>query len=624
MKKLFFSAMLFVATLEAFASTDRVNLWPIFASDNGQVEVIAPLFRFGEGEQRFLWPLGAYRNSSDWRFFPIMKERNGFGIFPELWIWDDEFAVLPLYCRYDLSEGILFPIVWWNTRRSHQWNSIFPLYYYGWNGEEDMTFWAGFGLGGYAKRNGRMRAHWLLPFYCVWDNGDFFSIPYSRSRNCEGIDEAYLFGLAGRTIATDEVATAHWAFPLYGKNEKGFYSLPYIEEWYGDRTEWFSPLTFSGGSYSSDESESAVLLGILGHKRIQDKSRIWLFPICYSASNEKGITASAIFPLYYWDDRGTFVTALYGHNKESQWCFPIWYRDEKKTLITPLAGWRDDGSWLFPLYAHSGDQFFSLAYMRHHDTKLRAMCTTLPFLLSEYKRFDDGRGKLIAMLIYGHESDKKGEASLDYLFPFYRWDRDGFHSLVYGHENGGSSYYLTPIVGTYGGKRCGGWLFPLFNYRADDDYDEVAKLMDLEELPESASVSDVITSVNGSFLVVSDFDRTLRVVSDESAAQYKFVETRKRGNRLLYNRDSTRTVVFNAVSGCKISDDTRSDSSFLWRVWHRTERNGEITIDAFPGYTYDKKANGYEKTSFLWRFYRNEYDPQKGREIDILFIPVCR
>ena len=38
----------------------------------------------------------------------------------------------------------------------------------------------------------------------------------------------------------------------------------------------------------------------------------------------------------------------------------------------------------------------------------------------------------------------------------------------------------------------------------------------------------------------------------------------------------------------------------------------------------DAKKDGYRKTSFLWRLFRYESDPGKGKKVDLLFIPVWR
>ena len=62
----------------------------------------------------------------------------------------------------------------------------------------------------------------------------------------------------------------------------------------------------------------------------------------------------------------------------------------------------------------------------------------------------------------------------------------------------------------------------------------------------------------------------------------------------------------------------------LWKLWDREERDGNVTVDAFPGFTYDSKTNGYTKTSFLWRFFRYENDPEEGKKVDLFFIPLWR
>ena len=45
-------------------------------------------------------------------------------------------------------------------------------------------------------------------------------------------------------------------------------------------------------------------------------------------------------------------------------------------------------------------------------------------------------------------------------------------------------------------------------------------------------------------------------------------------------------------------------------------------MDLFPFITHDKKKNGYEKTSFLWKFYNHETDSRGRSHLDLFFIPV--
>ena len=126
--------------------------------------------------------------------------------------------------------------------------------------------------------------------------------------------------------------------------------------------------------------------------------------------------------------------------------------------------------------------------------------------------------------------------------------------------------------------------------------------------------------------------------------------TRKieRGNDLLFKYEREREVAFSAIDRTKESDEETTDVSLLvwlynysretsrmdadtytqhrvlWRLWDWERKNGDVSLDVFPGFTYDSKTDGYVKTSFLWRLFRYENDPRKGTKLDLLFIPLCR
>jgi len=69
------------------------------------------------------------------------------------------------------------------------------------------------------------------------------------------------------------------------------------------------------------------------------------------------------------------------------------------------------------------------------------------------------------------------------------------------------------------------------------------------------------------------------------------------------------------------SDYTRA--RILWRLWHYERANGDVSVDVFPGITYDRKKNGFKKFSFLWRLIRYEKGPD-GKKVDLLFLPLVR
>jgi hypothetical protein len=62
----------------------------------------------------------------------------------------------------------------------------------------------------------------------------------------------------------------------------------------------------------------------------------------------------------------------------------------------------------------------------------------------------------------------------------------------------------------------------------------------------------------------------------------------------------------------------------LWRVWHYERRNSDVSVDLFPFITHDTHADGFRKTSFLWRFYRYEKSPEGKTALDLFFLPLIR
>lgn len=796
---LFASGLAFVPSASA---EEHVNLWPLYMYDKGTHD--------------FIWPLGQYKDSTDWRFFPIVRYGSRFCVFPELWFGSESFAVLPLYARYDFSEGTLFPVVGWEKKSDLTMHSIFPLYWYSNRPQSGrFLFWAACGLGGYAERNGKMRAHWMLPVYCAWNDGDFFSLPYSRSSHADGTDEAYLCGLFGRTIAASGETTDHWVFPLYGKIGGDFISLPYFrEKLNNDSYNWFSLPLLSGGEVRPERSSAVYLMGLAGYNHDNIISEHWCAPFYYvndrgtfvsalygqterarwglpgwysdehvfasplwyhhtdengeidrwilpwllsggfskdgitkrafllnaagTISTGKGYFASWCLPLYFKDNDGTFISALYGHNRESQWCFPLWYTDEKSlfsilwchtkaddgslerwvippllsggskdkasfllglagynrdkdvlehwcaplyyandkgTFTTALFGKTKTSNWLLPLWYVDDESFVSLPYAHSRDRVGKSDTYVVLPLLSGYTKYDDGRANTSVLLLYGHGSDEQGKVKRDYLFPLYHYNGENgdFTSILYGRGTHGShveQWWATPIVGSYSGSKTGGWFFPLFNRKKDVSYDADMKRFDSPTIPEDVTFDydvqtwtnsytrevSVYTNVNasvrvdshirGSFLLGSDHDSFVRGSAEGN--KYTLFAHSKHGNKLIYNREVSRSARYDIKTRRKFWDETQSETfalcglfydsravnvdgevkrahtCVLGKVWEREENDGNVMVDAFPGFSYESKTNGYSKTSFLWRFYRHETDPEKGTKLDVLFIPIIR
>ena len=814
MKKLMIASILaasFCAPTTGRADENRLNLWPLVGYEDGALDVI--------------WPLGHFKDADEWRFFPIVKDRDLFCIFPEFWFANDGFAVLPLVAEYDFGRGTLFPILWWDFEGPDKTHSVFPLYYYH-GREKATTFWAGCGLAGYNRYHDSV-SHWLLPLYAKTPR-NFYSLPYShvKGQGMAGHDY-FLAGLGGRVRNANGATTEHWCLPLYHKDQHSFSSIPYHYTWNdnGDLTSWLSIPALSGGWQDGDTWKTRCLLGLAGgntnarkgrmeswcaplyyannrgtlvtpvygqtekakwglpgwykdehnfasplwyqHTDDQDRLDQWMIPLLLSGgvyrdgvrkngfllnaagymSDDKGYAASWCVPFYFRSNDGTFITPLYGHNKTSQWCFPLWYADETKlfsalwceerdadgdlkhwamplllsggttkadgsreadflfglggatwggkdgrrsswafpfyredsdgNVATLLGGKSKDAHWIVPLYYTDSDSFVSLPYMHDRNEKTRKDTYVIPPLLTACTKYDNGRTDLSTLLLYGHSTATNGATRYDYLLPLYHYNGQSgdFTSVLYGTRSEGShtnTWWATPLVGTRSGSKTGGWLFPLFNRSKDASFDHDLARLDSPVIPSDimfrdkihtwtnrnnevscwtnrVASTDVWSKVTGSVLMGSDHDRSVYgQVTGSNQGDYVLRATSKQGNRIFFNRETTRTVTYDIATrqrkGEKSSSETtalcglvyderKSDSAqatsyartrILGKLWDREERDGNVTVDAFPGFTHDSKTNGYSKTSFLWRFFRYEKDPAKGTKLDLLFLPIVR
>ena len=383
--------------------------------------------------------------------------------------------------------------------------------------------------------------------------------------------------------------------------------------------------------------------------------------------SETSGNASWIFPLYYKGD-DSFYTLFYGHNPRCRWFFPLYYGDKDITLVTPLYGrsQADNSEWLFPLYYRDYDSFI---------TPLFGMDKGSTWLVPIF--YNDDQWTIVSPL-YGRS--KKSNA--EWLIPLYhRESGRSFTSLPYSWRGGTeqtNSYFATILAGIRSGRTQGSWLFPLYDVKKDTSFDHCATMLDESRLPDEITVRkqrytnlvwNATTKTHDiarpewrfransfhsrnekTFLLFSDADDKIdgHIGYGEGNNTYRIDRRKKLGNRLFFNRDDQRTVNFNVATRQKVADDETTESSLflflynherklnrissdeykrfsvLWRFWHWEEENGNVSLDVFPGFTYDSKTNGYSKTSFLWRFFRYENDPEKGKKVDVLFIPTWR
>ena len=611
---------------------------PFYGWDRGDFYSF-PYSRYTDGDtvkDRILCGLLAGRNQdtngnykASWLFPLYYHDKDEF-ITPLYGKVKDASWLAPLY--YHDIELTLTPI--FGKTEEASWT--LPLYYKDKN--KFLTL-----LGG---RSGD--ADWVIPFY--WrDKKTFASLPYWRELGKDGkVDHAFsipllsayerdrktgleslylLLGLGGRAWDASGNA-ASWIFPLYYRDRECLYTLLYG---HNPSKRWLFPVYF--------ENEESV------H-----------FTPFYGRNKKTG--AEWLFPLYY-RDRDTFATALFGKSQGTSYLLPIYCRDESQVNSPVFSYWNDE---------RKGTRgFFSLPILSGGEWETKS-CRKSWFALAG---------------LLGGSSNASGKETSEWAFPLFHRSESSFTSLLYGWSGGGSkstnTYFAAGLAGIKSGSTEGGWLFPLFDKETDADYQEKAAWMDAEKLPEAIKIwtktetnrvwnsaaksydsvaqiktnaTDIWTHDHRTKLLVSDNNKNIcgyfPYYGENTNRQYRLKEYHKLGNFLAFNHERNRYVKFDLATRLKVSDEEKSESflfgfvytqesncdkmkgtskstqRILWRLWHREEENGNVSLDVFPGFTYDSRKDGYTKTSFLWRLFRHERDPKKGRKVDFLFIPVWR
>ena len=574
-----------------------------------------------------------------------------------------------------------------------------------------------------SNTNGDYQASWLLPFYSHDKANDEFLTPlFGKTKDANWLIPFYyhdehlmLTPLFGKTVEANwtlplyykdkekfltliggKSGDADWVVPFYWRDKRTFASLPYWRQLGsdGEIDRAFSLPLLSG--YERDDKTGDrllyLLMGLGGHVWNEETGGpSWVFPLFYS-DRESFYTLlyghnprrTWLFPVYFDGEERTYITPLYGRNKKdgSDWLIPLYYRN-KESFITPLYGRSGEASWLFPLYCRDESQFNSPVYSYWDDAKKGTRgFFSLPLLSGANWETNscDKTWFTLAGLV-GGSSNASGSHKTNWALPlFLREEGESFYSIPFGWSGGGSSYtntyFAAGLAGLKSGRKEGGWMFPLFNYKKDADFDEKESWLAAAKMPEDIKIwtrietndvwnsttkthesvvgpkqhADYVSASNTkTHLLVFDNDKSIHGRMPYGVTnRYEMTERHKLGNKLVFNHESNRKVCFDTATREKISDSEEGDTSLLlllyngehrsdtakgtsytshrvlWKLWDWEEEDGDVALDVFPGFTYDSKTNGYSKTSFLWRFFRYENDPEEGKKVDLLFIPVWR
>ena len=524
-----------------------------------------------------LWPIGYYREPALSVLWPLFS------------LTDDHLAVRPVYSQYRQGGkdsgydefNFLWPFCQFDTK--HDEHRIFPLYW----GEDHFDLFPVF----FWTRN------WCVigPYatHKTEDRGTLFPLSWWD------LDKQrfwYLAGLGGYWRCND-YRVNHWALPFYLRNRSGFYSLP------------FSRLDREG------LTEDLYLCGLGGREFASDGyRRSWAFP-------------------FYYHDKDSCYTLLYGNTATSDWLMPFYFRNETD-FHTPV--------WSVRANEKTGEKgFFSL-----------------PLLSAAFWNTDTCARSWYALLgLAGSKTNTTGTHHEHWAFPLYHWDEGrSFTSLAYGWNGGGSgrtnTWWAAGLVGTRSGAVEGEWAFPFYSRRKNVVFDKHMALLDAPRGQADKSPSFWLASGNRrSYLLLSDYDESFRAHRGSHKGGDKLMMRyhRKVGNWLFLDRTADRTVYYDEAKNVVERDEEMAATSFLlflyraqskldrlthkssarcrvlWKLWDYERTDDDVKIDTFPFFTYDSKANGFSKTSLLWRLFRNEYDPRTDkRSVDVLFIPVWR
>lgn len=595
--------------------SDRVNLWPLAYWDDPMGSIAWPIVSFSD-DQFAIRPLySQYRqNGAGGRY----DEFNLLWPFIQADLDGAIYRIFPLFFAEDFQ--CLFPVYW----NFDDYNVLFPLWHYKGRmfgdeiSESDWKLYTLGGLAGIQHVGSKFHASWLFPLWYEDSDGRFITPVYGKTSNAHWTFPFYYADDSGLLVTPfyGRKDDTYWILPLCYQDSNTFVSSFYMHGDEGAETWWAIPSLLAWGStgYEGMEavrSDGKILLGI-GSWSFERRERTWsLFPLIrqtfgqrYSttrlgwifsgwACSDGNVEYAYLLPVFLWKDSGSFVSPLLGWGKQEEvwtdaYLLPLFVWTRGQSLMTPLFGWGP--TWR-------------------------------------------------------------------YATPLFMW--------------GSTWCCMTPFLGWRTGADKGGWLFPVWNYRESRTFDETCARLDWEaqRLPEWITVDrEVVTNWEGvvstqltgnafnaqsrtDWLLFSDNFHTIGggMHGDPTNRLYTISSHRKIGNRLGANYDAKRTATYNPATREKVSDVDEVSSSLLiwlyqynctedrmaknirtrrcrslWKLWDWNEREGAVSFDVFPGFTYDAQSNGASQASFLWRFFRYAHDPANGTSLDVFFLPVWR
>ena len=569
---------------------DRVNMWPLLyyhdpalsllwpvgeaTDDHISVRPIFSVYKLDKDEQEwsFLWPLSNLDfDTKHYRVFPVFwggrkdedSDSRYFVAFPLAWKMPDWKGVFPVFCWHgETTDGFtVLPLCWYEK---DEYFHFFPLWLYTRPSDDYLdasVLWPIFRV----KKTKDEKGFRIWPLIGAYTDGEDSHERYALWPLCHDL--------------RDGDTRTRVAFPLYFEHSEG-------------EDGWWAavPVAF----HKQEGGDATTITPIWASGKKGDARWSLLLPLYFRSSNPEQKTERLITPLGGWskspeksdltiipllssyttrDDEkeiwalGPMARARWGGDKLQHHVFPLYYYDsEKNMFLSPIASRRagDDGSGFFNL----------LGLLAHYSVDARGkkmFGALLP--LTEFSWDDDGE----------HRGAK--------VFPLFSWERTRRPDM----------------------RRSSSWLLPWMRFKSYEH---------------GTVGEETASSRYNSFFPFWRYSYDYNSRPGESATPPGGPKAVKQAPT-----DASEFSILGWLYDSKhrkvISEDPKKAEDYtrkrmLWRVMHYERDGGDASLDLFPFITWDKKADGYRKTSFMWRFFRNERKPDGSRNIDLLFIPVMR
>ena len=458
----------------------------------------------------------------------------------------------------------------------------------------------------------------LWPLFSMADDHVALNPFYSQlrqSRTSAGFDE---FNVLWPICQFDTLHDRHRIFPFLFWGQGEFYALPLFVS--TERLLWTGPLFLrrdrpSGMllplfGWEEDERSASYWAGLgLGGCTLRDGAvaRHWLLPF-YAC------TADGFYSLPWsrlGDERGRMDLLLCGlagrkekGARSSVWTFPVFLWNDEM-FLTPLCCFSDATDWVLPLYYRSGERFLSPVYGRRVENGTTTQWFGLPLF-----GMSSGREEGVWIHpLYSHAADASYVRLRDALEAGRMPVSVTCEPISYTNATGKTVSAQRPVCGDTGyWKGSAGLDFVL---------KRTATIYEQAEGPHRRNYA-IRRDENARVLPLLSGWRTREAAVFDAASR-----------RLLGRQSSTAFEIGGPLFTYESRSDTRTGASssrsrVLWWLWNREEKNGQVSLDVFPGLTFDTRPDGYVKTSFLWRLFRYENDPAGGVSADVLFVPVAR